>query len=53
MVLLLKAQEDDKPQPSYLELWLAMNPRELFTTDTGRSERDRQAARFRAGATTL
>ena len=49
MVLLLKAQEDRKPQPSRLEIWLAMNPRELFTTDEGRAERDRQESRFRSG----
>lgn len=53
MILLLKAKEDGKPQPSRLELWLAMNPRELFTTDEGRMERDRQAARLNQGETTL
>lgn len=51
--LLLKAQEDRKPPPSRLAIWLAMNPRELFTTDDGRSERDRQEARFTRGETAL
>ena len=53
MFLLLKAREDGRPTPSRLEIWLAMNPIELFTTAEGRAERDRQAARFRSGKTSL
>lgn len=53
MLLLLKAREDGRPEPSRLEVWLAMNPRELFTTDEGRMERDRQAARLNQGETNL
>lgn len=53
MILLLKAREDGRPMPSRLEIWLAMNPRELFTIDEGRAERDRQEARFKQGETSL
>ena len=53
MFLLLKAREDGRPMPSRLEIWLAMNPIELFTTIEGRAERDRQAARFKRGETSL
>ncbi len=53
MFLLLKAREDGKPMPSRLAIWLAMNPRDLFTTEEGRAERDRQAARLEQGETTL
>ena len=47
--LFLLAEQGERPQPSRLEIWLVMNPRELFTTDEGRAERDRQEARFRNG----
>ncbi len=53
MFLLLKAREDKNPMPSRLEIWLAMNPRDLFTTEEGRAERDRLAARLEQGETTL
>ena len=53
MILLLKAREDGKPMPSRLAIWLTMNPRDLFTTEEGRTERDRQAARLEQGETTL
>lgn len=53
MFLLLKAREDGKPMPSRLAIWLAMNPRDLFTTEEGRAERDRQAARLEQGETSL
>ena len=51
--LLLAADKDEKLTPSRLAIWLAMNPRDLFTTEEGRAERDRQAARLEQGETTL
>lgn len=51
--ILLLAYQGDRPEPSRLELWLAMNPRELFTTDEGRAERERQVARLNQGEAIL
>lgn len=43
---LISADEGKEPMPSRLELWLAMYPRNLFTTDEGRAERDRLQDQF-------
>ncbi len=43
---LISVNEHSEPAPSNLELWLAMYPRFLFTTDKGRLERDRLNEQF-------
>ncbi len=53
LYILLAANENGKPLPSRLEIWLEMNPRDLFTTEEGRAERDRQAARLKQGEASL